>query len=106
MNSALANHTNGATVTKFIGNYRIVEDTINFTDAPKGEKGPTGLTTTSTFMPRAFTRTGTKNGTQDTYANNYVFDSIENQFTGVRLHSFSSLVDKMSLELQQITVSF
>ena len=49
MNSALANHT-GATVTKFIGNYRIVEDTINFTDAPKGEKGPTGLTTTSTLL--------------------------------------------------------
>ena len=83
LNSALANHTAGATVTKFIGNYRIVEDTINFTDAPKGEKGPTGLTTTSTFAARAFTRTGTKNGTQDTYANNYVFDSIENQFTGV-----------------------
>ena len=83
MNSALANHTAGATVTKFIGNYQVVEDTINFTDAPKGEKGPVGLTTTSTFVGRAFTRTGIPQGTQDTYANNYVFDDVSNQFTGV-----------------------
>ena len=52
LNSALANHTAGATVTKFIGNYQVVEDTINFTDAPKGEKGPVGLTTTSTLLDR------------------------------------------------------
>ena len=78
-----ANHIAGATVTKFIGNYQVVEDTINFTDAPKGEKGPVGLTTTSTFVGRAFTRTGIPQGTQDTYANNYVFDDVSNQFTGV-----------------------
>ena len=83
LNSALANHTAGATVTKFIGNYQVVEDTINFTDAPKGEKGPVGLTTTSTFVGRAFTRTGVPQGSQDAYANNYVFDDVSNQFTGV-----------------------
>ena len=38
LNSALANHSANDTVTKFLGNYQIVKDTINFTDAPKGEK--------------------------------------------------------------------
>ena len=50
LNSAIVDHDAGDTVTKFLGNYQIVEDTINFTDPPKGEKGPSGLTTTSTFV--------------------------------------------------------
>ena len=83
LNSALADHSAGDTVTKFLGNYQIVKDTINFTDAPKGEKGPAGLTTTSTFVGRVFTHTGIPDGTQETYANNFVFDTFENQFTGI-----------------------
>ena len=83
LNSALANHSAGATVTKFLGNYQIVKDTINFTDAPKGEKGPSGLTTTSTFVGRVFTHTGIPGGTQETYSNNFVFDTVEDQFTGI-----------------------
>ena len=71
LNSALANHSAGDTVTKFLGNYQIVEDTINFTDAPKGSKGPAGLTTTSTFVGRVFTHTGAPSGTQETYSNNF-----------------------------------
>ena len=83
LNSALANHSAGDTVTKFLGNYQIVKDTINFTDAPKGEKGPSGLTTTSTFVGRVFTHTGAPGGTQETYSNNFVFDTVEDQFTGI-----------------------
>ena len=83
LNSALANHSAGDTVTKFLGNYEIVRDTINFTDAPKGSKGPAGLTTTSTFVGRVFTHTGIPDGTQETYTNNFVFDTFENQFTGI-----------------------
>ena len=83
LNSALANHSAGDTVTKFLGNYQIVRDTINFTDAPKGSKGPAGLTTTSTFVGRIFTHTGIPGGSQETYANNFVFDTFENQFTGI-----------------------
>ena len=83
LNSTLANHGIGSTITKYVGNYQIVKDTINFTDPPKGSKGPTGLTTTSTFTARAFARTGIPNGNQDTYKNNHVFDTIENQFTGI-----------------------
>ena len=83
LNSALANHSAGDTVTKFLGNYQIVKDTINFTDAPKGEKGPSGLTTTSTFVGRVFTHTGIPGGTQETYSNNFVFDTVEDQFTGI-----------------------
>ena len=66
-----------------MGNYEIVRDTINFTDAPKGSKGPAGLTTTSTFVGRVFTHTGIPGGSQETYANNFVFDTFENQFTGI-----------------------
>ena len=83
LNSALANHSAGDTVTKFLGNYQIVKDTINFTDAPKGSKGPAGLTTTSTFVGRVFTHTGISGGTQETYSNNFVFDTVEDQFTGI-----------------------
>ena len=83
LNSAIANHSAGDTVTKFLGNYQFVEDTINFTDAPKGQKGPSGLTTTSTFTGRVFTRTGIPGGTQETYTDNYVFDTVEEQFTGI-----------------------
>ena len=83
LNSTLANHSADDTVTKFLGNYQIVEDTINFTDAPKGEKGRAGLTTTSTFVGRVFTHTGVPDGNQETYFNNFVFDTVENQFTGI-----------------------
>ena len=83
LNSILADHSAGDTVTKFLGNYQIVKDTINFTDAPKGSKGPAGLTTTSTFVGRIFTHTGIPGGTQETYSNNFVFDTVQEQFTGV-----------------------
>ena len=83
LNSAIANHSAGDTVTKFLGNYQIVEDTINFTDPPKGEKGPSGLTTTSTFVGRVFTHTGVPGGSQETYTDNVVFDTVEDQFTGI-----------------------
>ena len=83
LNSALANHSEDDTVTKFLGNYQIVKDTISFTDAPKGEKGPSGLTTSNTFVGRVFTHTGVPGGTQDTYSNNFVFDTVEDQFTGL-----------------------
>ena len=83
LNSALEIHEVGIGVTKFLGNYQIVKDTINFTDAPKGSKGPSGLTTTSTFVGRVFTHTGIPGGTQETYTNNFVFDTVEDQFTGI-----------------------
>jgi hypothetical protein len=83
LNSAIVDHDAGDTVTKFLGNYQIVKDTINFTDAPKGEKGPSGLTTTSTFVGRVFTHTGVPGGSQETYVSNFVFDTVEDQFTGI-----------------------
>ncbi len=83
LNSALATHSANDTVTKYLGNYQIVKDSINFTNAPKGAKGPVGLTTTSTFAARAFLRSGVPQGTIDTYSNNFVFDTFANQFTGL-----------------------
>ncbi len=83
LNSDIVAHSANDTVTKYLGNYQIVKDSINFTDAPKGAKGPAGLTTTSTFTGRAFIRSGTSLGDIDTYANNHVFDTVEDQFTGI-----------------------
>ena len=80
---AAAGISSGTSVRVHRGSFNIVEDTINFTDPPKGEKGPSGLTTTSTFAGRVFTRTGVPGGTQETYADNFVFDTVEEQFTGI-----------------------
>ena len=86
LNSAIANHSAGDTVTKFLGNYQIVEDTINFTDPPKGEKA-SGLTTTSTFAGESSLELESC-GTQETYADNFVFDTVEEQFTGIATNFF------------------
>ena len=41
------------------------------------------MTTTSTFTGRVFTRTGIPGGSQETYINNHVFDTVGEQFTGI-----------------------
>ena len=94
LGTTLAEHTAGATVTKIRGNYNIVENTINFIEAPYG-KNPiststaapeyrdwTGITTSSSFNGRVFTRSGAINGTTETYTENYLYDDISQQFTG------------------------
>ena len=49
----------------------------------KVKKFRTGLTTTSTFVGRVFTHTGVPGGSLETYSNNFVFDTVEDQFTGI-----------------------
>ena len=94
LGTTLAEHTVGATVTKIRGNYNIVENTINFIEAPYGKtplststadpeyRDWTGITTSSSFQGRVFTRSGVVNGTTETYTENYLYDDISQQFTG------------------------
>ena len=96
MGTLASSHSTGALVTKIVGNYNIINNTLNFSEAPHGKiplstttSGPsnfdwTGITTSSTFQGRAFIRSGIENGSGDTYEDNYVFDNISDQFTGVQ----------------------
>jgi hypothetical protein len=92
MGSGLSTHASGSVVTKVLGNYNIVNNVINFSDAPYGEvpfPNPSnrpdeqdyiGLSTSSTFSGRVFLKSGNPGSLQESYYNNYIFDDISNQF--------------------------
>ena len=111
----------GDLVTKVVGNYNIVANTINFIDAPYGntpigsttnppdERDYLGITTSSSFQGRTFMRTAQKNTTNETYHKNYVFDDISEQFNGIKreftLKSNGSDIDGISNEGAVILVN-
>ena len=88
-------HQSGVTIQKFIGQYNITDSTINFVDAAKGKtplstttgnpnyRDWTGITTHSTFQGRAFFRSAPVGSSSETYHNNYVFDDISPDFSGI-----------------------
>lgn len=81
-------------ITKIIGNYNIVDNVINFTEAPYGltplssttnapdDRDWVGIATGSSFQGRSFIRSGIPDTANDTYYRNYVFDAIHG-FNGV-----------------------
>ena len=90
----------GDLITKIVGNYNIVDNTLNFVEAPFGntpigsttnppdERDWTGITTSSSFQGRSFMRSGVVDTGNETYYKNYIFDDIsagfnatENEFT-------------------------
>jgi len=90
-----AGYSTGALVTKVQGNYNIVNNTLNFVEAPYGnlpvfdinfvrpsERDWTGIETSSTFQGRVFLRSGTPGSITRTYGTNYLFDDISDQFNG------------------------
>ena len=95
LNSGLAAHSFGSTVTKITGNYNISKNSINFVSSPKGQNplstagSPpdsqdwTGITTSSSFQGRVFNRTSFAGETNENYTENVVFDDISPDFTGV-----------------------
>jgi hypothetical protein len=92
MGTGLSTHPNSSVVTKVQGNYNIVNNSINFADAPIGktpvgsptnspdERDWTGITTHSKFQGRTFLKSGIPNSTEETYSKNYVFDDISDRF--------------------------
>ena len=109
LGTKLADHVQFAEITKIIGNYNIVDNTISFADAPYGkspigspdnppdERDYTGITTFSRFSGRSFMRNGPVDSTSDPYYQNYIFDGIEDQFTGIK-SSFELKVEGQSID--------
>lgn len=90
----LAGHSTDSLVTKVVGNYNIIDNVINFSDAPYGnvplssttnapnERDWEGITVRSSFHGRSFIRSGIVNSSEETYSKNYIFDSISSYFDG------------------------
>ena len=95
LGTAVKVHSAGAQVTKIVGSYNIVDNTLNFSDAPYGlnpistttgnpdNRDWTGIATHSTFQGRTFVRSGVPLSSNPAYTENYVFDDISDQFTGI-----------------------
>ena len=105
MGTTRHSHSTGDLVEKLSGEYNIVNNTVNFASAPKGPEpiavgatvDPdstdwTGITTTSSFQGRSFMRSGIVGTSDETYTQNYIFDNISSQFTGIG-SEFSMKVD-------------
>jgi hypothetical protein len=88
-------HSEGDVCIKIKGDYNIVNNAINFYDAPYGkvpvvpenprydEVDYTGITTYSTFSGRIFNKSGVTNTSSATYSDNILLDDISEQFTGI-----------------------
>jgi len=96
MGTNIGIHTIGSLIKKILGDYNIVDNTINFYKAPYGkspigtdsnrpdDRDYAGITTHSTFSGRSFMRSSAINSTNDPYDKNYIFDDISEGFTGIK----------------------
>ena len=88
--------SSGDLVTKVVGNYNIVANTLTFSEAPFGnvpvgsptnppdQRDYVGISTSSMFQGRSFMRTAQPNTSNETYYKNYIFDDLSDQFNGIR----------------------
>ena len=95
MGTPLTGIDTGTTITKVVGNYNIVDNTLNFVEAPHGntplgtstnppdERDFQGISTSSTFQGRTFLRNAAPNSTNETYYKNYIFDDVSDEFNGI-----------------------
>jgi hypothetical protein len=95
LGTKLQAHAKDSVITKIVGNYNIVDNTINFASAPYGPKPISdqnnrpdsrdfsGITTYSTFSGRVFLRSGITDSDVEPYTFNYVLDDIADQFNGI-----------------------
>jgi len=95
LGTVLAGYSTGATVTKISGNYNIVDNILNFVNAPYGniplssttnppdERDWVDISTGSKFQGRSFIRSGITNSIKETYSKNYIFNDISSEFNGI-----------------------
>ena len=95
MGTTIGIHTLSSVVSQVKGNYNIVDNVINFVEAPYGkspigtitnppdERDWTGITTSSSFGGRAFMKSSANNTNVEPYRNNYIFDDISDSFSGI-----------------------
>ena len=94
MGTQIAAASTGDLITKVFGDYNIVENTLNFIEAPFGntpigtstndpdDRDFIGITTSSSFQGRTFLRGGVPNTGNDAYHKNHVYDDISESFNG------------------------
>ena len=94
LGTEIVGHSTGALITKITGNYNIVDNIINFAEAPIGktplssttnrsdERYWVGISTGSSFQGRSFIRSGIQNSTNESYHKNYIFNDISSGFDG------------------------
>ena len=95
MGTGLSTHAAGDLITLVDGNYNIIDNTVHFVEAPQGltpigsttnppdQRDYVGIATHSTFHGRTFMRSGVVGTSSEAYDDNYVFDDLSSQFTGV-----------------------
>jgi hypothetical protein len=95
LGTSIAGYSTGALVTKVSGNYNIVDNVLNFAEAPYGniplssatnrpdERDWVGISTGSSFQGRSFIRSGIVNSLDETYHKNYIFNDISSGFNGI-----------------------
>ena len=101
MGSTEDTHASNTVVTKFVGNYNVLDNRLHFSEpmwgnlpigfgttaTSAGDIDYTGLTTSSRFSGRVFLRSALNQSITTSfikaYDNNYVFDDISNQFNGI-----------------------
>jgi hypothetical protein len=95
LGTTIAGYSTGSLVTKVSGNYNIVDNVLNFAEAPFGnipsssptnrpdERDYVGISTGSSFQGRSFIRSGILNSTDETYHKNYIFNDISSGFDGI-----------------------
>ena len=95
LGTSIAGYSTGSLVTKVSGNYNIVNNVLNFAEAPFGnnplssptnrpdERDYIGISTGSSFQGRSFIRSGILNSSNEAYYNNYIFDDISSEFNGI-----------------------
>ena len=105
LGTSIAGFPTGSLVEKIRGNYNIVENEITFAEAPPGknpigsttnppdERDFVGITTSSSFQGRVFTRSGIVNGTTETYSTNHLYDDLTSDFNG-KNRQYALTVDK------------
>jgi len=96
LGTVVSGYGTGTLVTKISGNYNIVDNILNFVEAPYGnvpigsttnppdERDWTGITTGSSFQGRNFMRSGVPNSSVESYSTNYIFDDISDQFNAIK----------------------
>ena len=121
MGTNIGIHSLSTKVQLMRGNYNIVGNKLNFIDAPLGlspigsttnppdERDFTGISTSSVFSGRVFTRTGTIGDIQDPYHKNYLFDNLSDSFTGVTTEftlTSSTPLDGQVFDITSETITF
>ena len=108
LGTGISTHSTSSIVTKVIGDYNIVNNTINFESAPQGpspigsitnppdSRDFTDIQTSYRFGGRVFIRSGIPGESNEAYYDNYLLDDISPSFNGIT-SSFNLTSDQSNI---------